>query len=73
MLDKSGELPTDLTARRIDELFAEGTVSGGMLPKIAGVLDAAKCRTTNAPSIRLNHAIAAPPGGVTTRVWCSGA
>ncbi len=42
VLDKSGELLTDLTARRIDELFADGTISGGMLPKIAGALDAAK-------------------------------
>ena len=31
-----------LSARRIDELFADGTISGGMLPKIAGALDAAK-------------------------------
>ena len=42
VLDKSGQLLTDLTARRIDELFADGTISGGMLPKIAGALDAAK-------------------------------
>jgi acetylglutamate kinase len=42
VLDKSGMLLTDLTARRIDELFADGTISGGMLPKIAGALDAAK-------------------------------
>src|SRR3954451_7191695 len=42
VLDKSGELLTDLTARRIDELFADGTISGGMLPKISGALDAAK-------------------------------
>jgi len=42
VLDKSGALLTDLTARRIDELFADGTISGGMLPKIAGALDAAK-------------------------------
>ena len=42
MLDKEGKLLTDLTARRIDELFADGTISGGMLPKIAGALDAAK-------------------------------
>ncbi|MES2583118.1 MAG: acetylglutamate kinase [Pseudomonadota bacterium] len=42
VLDKNGELLTDLTARRIDELFADGTISGGMLPKIAGALDAAK-------------------------------
>jgi acetylglutamate kinase len=42
VLDKSGQLLTDLTARQIDELFADGTISGGMLPKIAGALDAAK-------------------------------
>ena len=42
VLDKQGHLMTDLTARRIDELFADGTISGGMLPKIAGALDAAK-------------------------------
>ena len=42
VLDKAGGLLTDLTARRIDELFADGTISGGMLPKIAGALDAAK-------------------------------
>jgi acetylglutamate kinase len=42
VLDKEGQLLTDLTARRIDELFADGTISGGMLPKISGALDAAK-------------------------------
>ena len=42
VLDKEGQLLTDLTARRIDALFADGTISGGMLPKIAGALDAAK-------------------------------
>ena len=42
VLDKEGNLLTDLTARRIDELIADGTISGGMLPKIAGALEAAK-------------------------------
>jgi acetylglutamate kinase len=42
VLDKSGNLLTDLTAREIDGLFADGTISGGMLPKISGALDAAK-------------------------------
>ena len=41
VLDKAGELLTELTPRRIDELVADGTISGGMLPKIAGALDAA--------------------------------
>jgi acetylglutamate kinase len=42
VLDKAGELITELTAREIDELIADGTISGGMLPKIAGAIDAAK-------------------------------
>ena len=42
VLDKAGELLTELTPRRIDELCADGTISGGMIPKIAGALDAAK-------------------------------
>ncbi|MEY3252378.1 MAG: hypothetical protein RL227_1351 [Pseudomonadota bacterium] len=42
VLDKAGELLTELTARQIDELIADGTISGGMLPKLAGAIDAAK-------------------------------
>jgi acetylglutamate kinase len=42
VLDKNGKLLTNLSARQIDELFADGTISGGMLPKISGALDAAK-------------------------------
>jgi len=42
VLDKEGQLMTELTPRRIDELVADGTVSGGMIPKIAGAIDAAK-------------------------------
>jgi acetylglutamate kinase len=42
VLDKAGNLLTDLTAREIDALFADGTLSGGMLPKIASALDAAR-------------------------------
>ena len=42
VLDKQGQLLTNLTAARIDELFADGTISGGMLPKLAGAIDAAK-------------------------------
>ncbi|MFP5412655.1 MAG: acetylglutamate kinase, partial [Gammaproteobacteria bacterium] len=32
VLDKSGKLLTGLSAREIDDLFADGTISGGMLP-----------------------------------------
>jgi acetylglutamate kinase len=42
VLDKAGNLLTELTPSRIDELCADGTISGGMIPKIAGALDAAK-------------------------------
>jgi len=42
VLDKAGKLLTNLSAREIDDLFADGTISGGMLPKIEGALDAAK-------------------------------
>jgi len=42
VLDKSGRLLTNLSAREIDELFADGTISGGMLPKISSALDAAR-------------------------------
>ncbi len=42
VLDKQGQLLAELTMKRIDELVADGTISGGMLPKIAGALDAAK-------------------------------
>ncbi|MEN9670572.1 MAG: hypothetical protein RL018_849 [Pseudomonadota bacterium] len=42
VLNKAGELLTELTTKDIDALIADGTISGGMLPKIAGALDAAK-------------------------------
>ena len=42
VLNKAGELITELTPRQIDELIADGTISGGMLPKLAGAIDAAK-------------------------------
>ena len=42
VLDKDGNLLTGLTPKRIDELVADGTLSGGMLPKIESALDAAR-------------------------------
>ncbi|MDR2128411.1 MAG: acetylglutamate kinase [Burkholderiaceae bacterium] len=42
VLDKSGALLPDLTPHDIDALVADGTISGGMLPKLAGALDAAR-------------------------------
>jgi acetylglutamate kinase len=59
VLDKSGNLLTELSAREIDELFADGTISGGMLPKIASALDAAKSGVNTVHIIdgRVPHAL----------------
>ena len=42
VLDKQGKLLPTLTAAQIDALIQDGTISGGMLPKLAGAIDAAK-------------------------------
>jgi acetylglutamate kinase len=59
VLDKDGNLLTGLTPRRIDELVADGTLSGGMLPKIASALDAAKSGVKSVHIIdgRVEHAL----------------
>ena len=59
VLDKSGNLLTGLTSRKIDELFADGTISGGMLPKISSALDAVKngVNTCHIIDGRVDHAL----------------
>ncbi|MBM3370405.1 MAG: Acetylglutamate kinase [Pseudomonadota bacterium] len=59
VLDRDGQLLTGLTAKRVDELFADGTISGGMLPKIASALDAAKAGVNAVHIIdgRVDHAL----------------
>ena len=59
VLDKSGKLLTGLTARKIDELFADGTISGGMLPKISSALEAVKNGVNSCHIIdgRVEHAV----------------
>ena len=42
VLDKDKKLVSKLTVREARALIADGTISGGMIPKIAGALDAAK-------------------------------
>ncbi len=42
VLDKDNNLLPELTALQIDALFADGTISGGMMPKISSALEAAK-------------------------------
>ncbi|MEN9944846.1 MAG: hypothetical protein RLY18_804 [Pseudomonadota bacterium] len=59
VMDKSGKLLTDLSAREIDALFADGTISGGMLPKISSALDAAKSGVNSVHIIdgRIEHSL----------------
>ena len=59
VLDKSGNLLTGLTARKVDELFSNGTISGGMLPKISSALEAVKNGVNSCHIIdgRVEHAL----------------
>ena len=59
VLNKEGKLLTELTARQIDELIADGTISGGMIPNIAGAIDAAKSgvNTVHIVDGRVPHAM----------------
>jgi acetylglutamate kinase len=59
VLDKNGKLLTGLTPKNVDALFADGTISGGMLPKIASALDAAKngVRSVHIIDGRVEHAL----------------
>ncbi|MFM9914108.1 MAG: acetylglutamate kinase [Methylophilaceae bacterium] len=59
VLNKDGELLTGLTAKEIDGLFADGTLSGGMLPKISSALDAARSGVKSVHIIdgRVEHAL----------------
>ncbi len=41
VMDKEGKLLTNLTPKRIDDLIADGTLYGGMLPKISSAVEAA--------------------------------
>ena len=59
VLDKNGKLLTGLTPKMVDALFADGTISGGMLPKISSALDAAKngVRSVHIIDGRVEHAL----------------
>lgn len=59
VLDKNGNLLTGLTPKQVDELFADGTIHGGMLPKIGSALDAAKSGVKSVHIIdgRVEHAL----------------
>lgn len=57
--DKQGQVLTGLTTQRVDELIADGTIYGGMLPKIGCALDAVKSGVVSAHIVdgRVPHAV----------------
>src|SRR5258706_223773 len=59
VLDKNNKLLTGLTPKKIDALVADGTLSGGMLPKISSALDAARNGVKSVHIIdgRVEHAL----------------
>jgi acetylglutamate kinase len=59
LLDAQGEVLTGLSAPRVDELIADGTISGGMLPKISCALEAVKSGVFSAHIVdgRVPHAV----------------
>ncbi len=59
VLDKNGKLLTGLTYREINGLFDDGTISGGMKPKIQGALDAVQhgVKTSHIIDGRVEHAL----------------
>jgi len=59
LLNKNGEVLTGLTAAEVDALIADGTIHGGMLPKISSALSAVKAGVNTAHIVdgRVNHAV----------------
>ena len=59
VLDREGRMLTGLTPRKIDQLVAQGVISGGMLPKIGSAIDAARAGVKAVHIIdgRVEHAL----------------
>ncbi|MET0379686.1 MAG: acetylglutamate kinase [Spongiibacteraceae bacterium] len=59
LMDKDGKVLTGLSTQQVDGLIADGTIYGGMLPKIQCALDAVKGGVTSAHIIdgRVPHAV----------------
>ncbi|HMV52326.1 MAG TPA: acetylglutamate kinase [Rhodocyclaceae bacterium] len=59
VLDKEGQLLTGLTPKQIDDMVSDGTLSGGMLPKISSAVDAARSGVKSVHIIdgRVEHAL----------------
>ncbi|MEM6580722.1 MAG: acetylglutamate kinase [Pseudomonadota bacterium] len=59
LLDKNNEVLTGLSTTQVDALIADGTITGGMLPKITCALDAVKSGVASAHIVdgRVPHAV----------------
>jgi acetylglutamate kinase len=59
VLDDAGNLITGITPKQIDDMVEDGTLSGGMLPKIGSALDAARNGVKSVHIIdgRVEHAL----------------
>jgi acetylglutamate kinase len=59
LLDKQGQILTGLSTVQVDGLIADGTITGGMLPKIRCALDAVRSGVTSAHIVdgRVPHAV----------------
>ena len=59
ILDKQGSVLTGLDGNKIKELIADGTIAGGMLPKVACALDAVHSgvKTSHIIDGRVEHAV----------------
>ena len=59
LLNREGKLLTGLSTQRVDELIEDGTIHGGMLPKIGCALEAVRSGVTSAHIIdgRVEHAV----------------
>ena len=57
--DRDGQVLTGLSTKQVDQLIADQTIHGGMLPKVQCALDAVKCGVKRAHIIdgRVEHAV----------------
>jgi len=59
ILDKQGNILTGLNGKKVNELIADGTIAGGMLPKVSCALDAVHSgvKTSHIIDGRVEHAV----------------
>jgi acetylglutamate kinase len=59
VLDKEGKVVTGLDAKKVKDMIDDGTISGGMLPKVECALDAVRNGVRSAHIIdgRVSHAL----------------